>query len=72
MTREQLLRTYLEDEIFTENGYLEPGEFDSFEWNDKRRILIIEVLKILIKGEIDKEGKATTVRKANQFISNQL
>lgn len=72
MTREQILKTYLEDEVFTENGYLESGEFESFEWNDKRRRPIIEALKILIKGEIEGEGETTSVRKANQLLSNKL
>lgn len=72
MTREQLLRTYLEDEIFTENGYLEPGEFKDFDWNDKRKESIIEVLKNLIKSEIEGEGVNTTVRKANKFLENKL
>lgn len=72
MTREQILRTYLEDDIFMEEGYLKPGEHEDFEWNDRRRKPIVEALKYLIKGEIDGEGKATSVRKANQFLSNQL
>ena len=72
MTREQMLKTYLEDDVFTENGYLEPNEFESFEWNDKRRKPIVEALKILIKGEIEGEGATTSVSKANRLLSNQL
>ena len=72
MTREQLLRIYLEDEIFTENEYLNTDEFKEFEWNDARKEPIIETLKILIKGAIEGEGENTTVRRANQFLDNKL
>lgn len=72
MTREQLLRIYLEDEIFTENEYLKPGEFKDFEWKDDQKILIIDTLKVLIKGAIEGEGENTTVRRANQFLDNKL
>ncbi|MEX2477186.1 MAG: hypothetical protein WD357_02040 [Gracilimonas sp.] len=72
MTREQLLRTYLEDDVFTEKGYLEESEAQEFEWADKRQILIIEVLKTIIKGELSGEGEQTTTRKANKLISGKL
>lgn len=72
MTQEQILKTYLEDDVFTENGYLNPGEHEDYEWNDRRRKPIIESLKILIKGEIEGEGETTSVRKANKLLSNQL
>lgn len=72
MTREQLLRTYLEDEIFTENEYLNLDEFKKIEWNDSRKKPIIETLKILIKGAIEEEGENTTVRRAKQFLDNKL
>jgi hypothetical protein len=72
MTREQLLRIYLEDEIFIENDYLKPGEFNDFEWKDDQKIPIIDTLKILIKGAIEGEGENTTVRRANQFLDNKL
>lgn len=72
MTREQLLRIYLEDDIFTENEYLKPGEFSEFDWGVRHKEPIIETLKILIKGAIDSEGENTTVRRANQFLDNKL
>lgn len=72
MTREQLLRTYLEDDVFIEKGYLEEGEAQEFGWMDKRQILIVEVLKTIVKGELSGEGEQTTTRKANKLISGRL
>lgn len=72
MTKEELLKTYLKDPIFTENDYLEDGEAENFDWNDKRRIPIVELLKIIIKGHSDGKGEQTIKRLANQFLDNKL
>lgn len=72
MTKEELLRTYLQDPVFTENDYLEEGEAKNFEWNDKRRILIVELLKGIIKQHSDGKGDRTIIRLANQLLDNRL
>lgn len=72
MTKEQLLQTYLKDPVFTENDYLDEGEAEDFDWNDKRRIPIVELLKIVIKGQSDGKGERTIIRLANQFLDNKL
>ena len=72
MTKEQLLQTYLEDPIFTENDYIKEEEVKNFDWNDKRRIPIVELLKIVIKGQSDGKGERTIIRLANQFLDNKL
>ncbi|MFY0697655.1 MAG: hypothetical protein JXR11_07375 [Balneola sp.] len=72
MTKEELLQTYLKDDIFTENDYLDEGESENFDWNDKRRIPIVELLKIVIKGQSDDKGERTVIRLANQFLDNKL
>ena len=72
MTKEELLQTHLEDSVFTENDYLEEGEAENFDWNDKRRIPIVELLKIIIKGHTDGKGEQTIKRLANQFLDNKL
>lgn len=72
MTKEELLQTYLKDPVFTENDYLNEGEAENFDWNDKRRIPIVELLKIVIKGQSDGKGERTIIRLANQFLDNKL
>lgn len=72
MTKEELLQTYLKDPVFTENEYLEEGEAENFDWNDKRRFPIIELLKIFIKGHSDGKGERTIIRLANQYLDNKL
>jgi len=72
MTKEDLLQTYLKDPTFIEEGYLEEGEAENFSWNDKRRIPIVELLKIVIKGQSDGKGERTIIRLANQYLDNKL
>ena len=72
MTKEELLQTYLKDPVFTENDYLDENEAEDFDWNDKRRIPIVELLKIVIKGQSDGKGERTIIRLANQFLDNKL
>lgn len=72
MTKEELLQTYLKDPVFTENDYLNEGEAENFDWNDKKRIPIVELLKIIIKGQSDGKGERTIIRLANQYLDNKL
>lgn len=72
MTKEQLLQTYLEDEVFTENDYLDEDEAGDFNWNDGKGEPIIEVLKTIIKEESNGKGEQTITRLANQVLNNRL
>lgn len=72
MTREELLRTYLEDEVFEENGYLEKGEAENFEWSEGNNEPIIQVLKTIIKEEANGKGNRTITRLANKVLDNKL
>jgi len=72
MTKEELLQTYLKDPVFTEEGYLKEGEAENFDWNDKRRIPIVELLKNIIKNHSDGKGDRTIIRLGNQLLDNRL
>ena len=72
MTKEELLRTYLKDPTFQENEYLKEGEAENFDWNDNRRIPIVELLKIIIEGQHKGKGERTIIRLSNQFLDNKL
>jgi hypothetical protein len=72
MTKEELLRTYLEDEVFTENKYIKKGEAPKFNWSDGKGEPIIEVLKTIIKEEAKGTGERTIIRLANKVLDNRL
>ena len=67
--KEEMLRTYLTDELFTEKGYLKPGEAESFKWADKRANKLIEVLKLAIDGDTSGETDRVTERRINQLLN---
>ena len=72
MTKEELLKTYLEDDIFVEKGYLDEDEVESYEWTDGKGEPIIEVLKTIIKENRKNKGVRTIVRLSNQVLDNRL
>jgi hypothetical protein len=37
MNKEQILQSFLEDELFIEKGYLKEGEVHKFKWTDPAR-----------------------------------
>lgn len=72
MTKEELLRIYLEDDVFTENGYLKAGKAEGFSWTDGRGEPIIEALKTIIKEDRNGKGERTIVRLANKILDSSL
>jgi len=68
--KEEMLRTYLADELFFEKGHLRAGEAEKHQWADRRVNLLVDVLKQAIEGEYASETQTITGRKINQkFIS---
>lgn len=69
MNKEQILQSFLEDELFIEKGYLKEGEAQKFKWTDPRKNNLIDVLRIAIDGVVSKESEPVTVRKVNSFLN---
>ena len=69
MTKEELLKSYLADDLLMEKGYLKPGEAEAFKWTDRRPLKLVAVLKIAIEGELSDEGDRITERKVNQLFN---
>ncbi len=72
MTNEELLKIYLKDPVFIENEYVSKEEVENFDWNDKRKIPIVESLKIIVRESAKDTGERTTVRLINQYLDNSL
>ena len=68
MTREQLLRAYLEDELLVENGYLKEGEGAVAKWNDHVNNKMVDVIKFAINGVLDGDSQTVMTRKINQYL----
>jgi hypothetical protein len=67
--KEEMLRSYLMDDVFIEKGYLKPGEAESFKWTDRRKNKLIDALKLAIEGVTSGEGERVTERKINLILS---
>jgi hypothetical protein len=68
--KEEMLRTYLADELFVEKGYLRAGEAEKYQWADRRVNPLVDVLKLAIEGDYASESQIITGRKINQkFIT---
>jgi hypothetical protein len=72
MTQDELLRIYLCDPLLVKEGYLEENEAENFDWNDRRRIPIVEVLKIIIQEQSKGHGENTIKGRANRYMDNML
>jgi len=69
MTKEELLRTFLADDLLVERGHLKPDEGATIKWTDKRNSKLIEVLKMAVEGELSDDGPRITERKINQLLN---
>lgn len=69
MTKEEILRAYLEDQLLIHNGYLKEGEAQKYKWSSATDINLIEVIKIAIEGEQIGESSNVTERKINLLLN---
>lgn len=68
MTREQILKAYLEDEQLVEKGYLKDGEGAHSKWSDHRNNKMVDVVKFAIEGVLNGDSQPLMTRKINQFF----
>ncbi|RZK25662.1 MAG: hypothetical protein EOO43_04935 [Flavobacterium sp.] len=69
MNREEILKAYLEDEIFVEQGYLNEGDSANYKWATPTDNNLIQIIKLAIDGEISSESSNVTERKINAFLN---
>jgi hypothetical protein len=69
MTKEDILRAYLEDDLFVENAYLKEGEVNKFKWASHTDNKLIQVIKMAIEGELVQESSNVTERKINALLN---
>lgn len=68
MTREQILRAYLEDDLLVEKEHLQKGEGEKAKWSDHQTVKIVDVVKFAIEGVINGDSQTLMTRKINQFL----
>jgi len=69
MTKEEILKAYLEDDLFLENGYLKEGEALNYKWSSFNESNLIQIIKMAIDGELSCESQNVTERKINTLLN---
>lgn len=68
MTKENILRAYLEDDLFIREKYLKEGDAQKIKWASTENNLI-EIIKMAIEGEQNRDSSTLTERKINAFLN---
>ena len=69
MTREEILKAYLRDELFVEKGYLKKEQIDSIRYSEKNPNKLIEVIKIAIEGTLKGESETITSKTIHNYLN---
>ena len=70
MTKEELLKIYLSDNIVKEKNYLKNVDVDKVKWSEKDQSKLVSVLKLVIDGEISRDSDGVVIRKINQLLNS--
>lgn len=71
MTKEEILKAYLSDDLFVRKKYLKQKEVDLLKWSDRDPNKLVTVIKLAIEGENSGEGSGVTIRKINQLLNKE-
>ena len=71
MNSEEILRSFLTDDLIIEKGYLKKEEAENYKWFSHSNNKLVEVIKMVIDGETSSESSSITERKVNQFLNKQ-
>jgi hypothetical protein len=69
MTKENIFRTFLEDPLITEKGYITEEKVANLKLHEQTGIKLLEVIKLAIKSNVDGESEGVISRKINQFLN---
>lgn len=70
MTKEEVLRSFLEDDLFIEKGYLKKDEIEEFKWSAHTDNKLIGVIKFAIDGEVAGDITGVTEKKINRYLKS--
>lgn len=70
MTKEELLKVYLSDDIVKAKNYVNDVDIDNLKWFDKDTSSLVSVIKLVIEGEVSRESSGVTIRKINQLLNS--
>lgn len=71
MTKEDILKAYLEDDLFIERNYLKEGEVSKFKLTTFTENKLINIVKLAIDGEMSNDSSNVIEKKINTFLNTQ-
>lgn len=69
MTKEELLREFLSDDIVEQKGYMTKDEAEKLKFIDHSDSKLVNTLKTVIIGRSNGDSVDTMVRKLNQLLN---
>lgn len=69
MNRESIYKSFLEDPLLMEKGYLTPEKIETLRFMDPTGVKLLEVIKLAINGIKDEESENIIARKINQYLN---
>jgi hypothetical protein len=69
MTKQEILKSYLEDPFLIETKYLEEGQAEKITFSENNPSKMVSVIKFAISGTVDNESEGVIVRRITQFLN---
>lgn len=69
MTKESIYKNFLEDPLLFEKKLLSPEKAACLKIAEPTKIKLLEVIKIAINGNVDRESESLVSRKINQYLN---
>lgn len=69
MTNEEIFKTFIEDPLLVEKGYIKEEKTGKLKIIEPTDIKLIEVIKIAINSNMNQESENVTARKINQYLN---
>jgi hypothetical protein len=69
MTKEELLREFLSDDLVEAKGYMTKAQVEQLKFSDPSESKLINVFKTAIQGKASSESLDQVTRKLNQLLN---
>jgi hypothetical protein len=69
MTKENIFKNFMEDPLLIEKGYISKEKIENIKFIDQSGVKLIEVIKMAINGNVDRDSEGVISRKINQYLN---
>lgn len=72
MTKDDLLKSFLEDSMFREKGIIKSEQhLNSIKFSEPSGNSLIEIIKLAIRGTVDREGENIIRKNINNYLNQK-